>query len=114
VEVEDVKDTFNLPENSVINQDIQPAAGEVWQITLFAKITTGAGADSLNLYLITDDGSSEQLDSSTGTNAQVSTTAAGGTVTISNDCYLRIRLQTTTDAGTRTVTYWYQAQKVSS
>lgn len=107
---EDTKSTF-VGDAGATNQDIQPAAGEVWQVSLFAKVTAGGGAgDDLYLYLITDGADTDLIDSQTNNaSAQVFVWC----ILISNDCYLRISHDGGGVGGNHTVTYWYQAFKVT-
>jgi len=107
---EDYKGTFSATQNSTVNQDIRPTSGEVWLITIFAKITNnGSAGDDMYMYLY--DGSvthlvDSDIDSSTG---QVLLKSA----MLSNNAYARIQIQTDGTLTTRTVTYWYQAVKLS-
>lgn len=101
VEVEDTKDTF-----SAGNVDLQPASGDVWNISVVMRVTGGGGiGDDVYIYFRTDDGSDITLDFE-----ENSATAEAHihNVLISNDCYIRL-----THAGAGTCTYWYQAFKVS-
>lgn len=110
IETEDTKSTF-AGDNGNTNQDIQPAAGEVWVMTVMAKVTAGGQAgDDMYIYLITDGADTELLDY----NQNSATVAAHvNRVVISNDCYIRIQHQGDGVGGARTITYWYQGFKVT-
>jgi len=104
----DVKDTFAAAAGGgATSHDVQPAAGEVWQITLFAAITAGGGADDLDIYLRTDNADTFHI-----SDGDENTPVATGNYVISNDCYLRITCTTGVAGGNRTITYWYQAFKL--
>jgi len=106
---EDVKDTFTAGASSTVNEDIIPPSGEVWLISVFAKITQyGSTSDTLNIYFY--DGTTTHLvDTDTGSTAQVFLKSA----MISSNAYVRIQIQTDSVGGTRTITYWYQVVKLS-
>jgi hypothetical protein len=109
---EDTTGTFAGAANTVTEQDITADAGEIWLVTAMAHITTAQSAGD-DLYMYITDGTRIHTIDSDINNLEGTVHTQGVCFISSSKSFLRIKHVGDAVGGARTITYWYQAVKLS-